>query len=217
MAVFDAYPTGMNLNTDITDTLGDYTIFCNFRCFWNGSPSYAKVVDRGVTDDIWAGRGNASDIMGGGAFNPVAPHGTFSGGPSGLLPNTWYPLIVQRQISNTTLTVRAAGDQQTNAAVNTTISNAGRAFMVGANYSTGAFGILGGFSRLAIWNTYLTSKEHLSLEAGFSPLQIRPSSLIVYAPFLGNQKNYFGKRKIGETGSNVFTINNLCPRLVGAY
>lgn len=207
MGLFDAYPTALNVETNINETLDDFCLFMWFRIWFNGSPGNAVLMSRGITDNISAHRGPADD-MGGGVYPSGSPWGTYSSGPSTLTTNTWYPLIFQRRISNTTLTARINGTATNNTSCSVTSSNEGRNFRIGTNYS-GGFGIMGGIVRLALYNTYLTEGEMVSLEKGFSPTRIRPQNLLVYAPFIDKKNATFGNKLIGTGGgADTFNMSN---------
>ncbi len=91
------------------------------------------------------------------------------------------------------------------AATNTTTITTTPGFnsvLVGARWS----GSLGGYftgdiAEVGIWSVALTAAEIASLAAGFTPSQVRPQSLVFYAPLVGGQI-------IDVVGGRTITNNN---------
>lgn len=67
----------------------------------------------------------------------------------------------------------------------------------------------GKLAEVAIWNVALTDDEMLSLSYGVSPLRIRPSALVFYAPLWGNTiLDYVGRKSlVNQNGSTESTTH----------
>lgn len=85
--------------------------------------------------------------------------------------------------------------------------------LIGARISTtvGAF-FTGRIAEAAIWNTDLSPEEIAIGARGFSPWQIRPQSLVFYAPLLPTFIDIVGGLALTNTGS-VGTVDG--PRIYG--
>lgn len=60
--------------------------------------------------------------------------------------------------------------------------------VVGVDYATGPSvtrPFIGALAEAAVWNVALTDADMLALNAGVSPLKIRPDALVFYAPLFG--------------------------------
>jgi hypothetical protein len=66
-------------------------------------------------------------------------------------------------------------------------------------------------AEFALWSTNLQDVEHVALSAGVSPMLIRPTSLLFYAPLIRDAISYFGP-KITATNTSVFVH----PRIIHA-
>ena len=208
MGVADNYPSPLTIFTDCDQTLDDFTIFMHARMYFNGSPSYAPLISRGVTSDVWMGRKGADGEIGGGAFEG-SPYGQFHA----IAANTYGAFSLRRSVSTTTRISRYNGTELTNSSAPTT-SSTGKKFVIGAEYPSGGSGAFCVISRLAIYNVCLTSDEIAALEAGFSPLKVRPTGLIEYRPFMNNINNYYGDKGNGS-GTNVYNLVEIDPKLIG--
>jgi len=66
----------------------------------------------------------------------------------------------------------------------------------------------GSIAEVAVWNTNLTLLEVHSLAHGFSPLLIRPSALVFYAPLIRDEDvDYISGTSLSATGSPGITAH----------
>lgn len=66
------------------------------------------------------------------------------------------------------------------------VSTGGNTCYIGGSTVGGSYCMAGRFADFAIWSVVLTAAEWVSLAKGFSPLLIRPQSLVSYVPGLAN-------------------------------
>ena len=114
----------------------------------------------------------------------------------------------------TSTTDRAAFINGGNKGTDTTAITAGAdRTLIGARISTtvGAF-FSGRIAEVGIWNVALSDGEVASLALGFSPQQIRPESLVFYAPLVPTFIDIVGGLALTNTGS-VGTVDG--PRIYG--
>lgn len=78
-------------------------------------------------------------------------------------------------------------------------------FRIGARASStdGNTGCQAGVAECAIWNVALTTAEMEALAEGYSPLFIRPESLINYWPLVRDLTDSVGGLTLSQTGTNV--------------
>jgi hypothetical protein len=85
--------------------------------------------------------------------------------------------------------------------------------LIGTRRISGALGLYynGGIAEAAIWNAILTDAEILSLARGFTPDQVRPQSLVFYAPLIRTIQDIRGGLAITATNSPTVAVH---PRVV---
>lgn len=203
MAVVDAYPTGLRIDTTINDDLTDYTIFFYAKCWFFGTPNPAFWISRGQFADIWVGRESGADKFRAGFAGDSSPNVISS---AALVTQTWYSVCVRRDTATAQLTIRINGTAYNQSSAPTTPSNGGRNFRIGCSYDDVSNKIFGAMRRLAIYSKALSDKEMESLEKGFSPLKVSTPNIVAYAPFLDSKTNTFGRKTVGS-GSDSLTID----------
>lgn len=75
----------------------------------------------------------------------------------------------------------------------------------------GLFLALKANSQAAVWNVALTDEEMASLAAGCSPLRVRPSALVFYAPLSPGVFDY--RAGVTITNNNTSTVSADHPRI----
>lgn len=90
-----------------------------------------------------------------------------------------------------------------------TINTTGAAYYIG-NRSTGSRAWDGMLAEFAIWDAILTQDEATSLAKGYSPLFIRPQSLVEYLPMIRD----VGSRKVGPSTIVAGTAVQPHPRII---
>jgi hypothetical protein len=151
------------------------------------------------------------------AFQKAAYHRTGAGAfpvaklTSAISANTWYAMGSSYDGSN----IRA----YLNGALETTSAAAAAPFTDAASFLV-SFGPSPGSSawtagtcaELGVWNATLTVDEFAALASGFSPLLIRPQSLLAYRPYIGSRVNLRGETTPNEVGTPVYVDH---PRVIG--
>lgn len=75
---------------------------------------------------------------------------------------------------------------------------------------------VGSLAEIALWNVYLTAAEQATLSRGFSPLFVRPSALVFYAPLIGRNSPETDLRG-GLTGTVTGATTGAHPRIIYPY
>jgi hypothetical protein len=85
--------------------------------------------------------------------------------------------------------------------------------VIGARRSAGAYGIFanGLIAEVAVWSAALTADEIAALSDGFTPDQIRPQSLVFYAPLIRTLQDLRGGLTITATNSPTVAVH---PRVI---
>lgn len=123
-------------------------------------------------------------------------------------------------------TINIAGDQiinYRNGTANTAAATFGAATYTHGAGGAGDFDYIGGaptlsvqmldgaVSELGIWNVILTAGEMTALSKGFSPLLIRPQSLILYTPLIGG----FSSAEYDVVGGKIPTFGGTVAQTPG--
>lgn len=84
---------------------------------------------------------------------------------------------------------------------------------VGGRRNSGGFGVFmnGLIAEVGIWSAALTAAEIASLSAGFTPDQVRPQSLVFYAPLVRELRDLRGGLAITATNSPTVATH---PRII---
>ena len=91
-----------------------------------------------------------------------------------------------------------------------TVSSGGTNCYIGGSSVGGSYCMAGRFADFAIWNVVLTASEWASLAAGYSPLLVRPQSLVSYVPGVTNTAQDL---KIGSWTKNGTQSDYAHPRV----
>lgn len=77
--------------------------------------------------------------------------------------------------------------------------------ILGVSHTNSAFNqhMNGEIAEAAIWNTALTVEEVAILAAGYSPLLVRPESLVLYMPLVRELHDIVGRIGMANTGTTV--------------
>lgn len=80
---------------------------------------------------------------------------------------------------------------------------------IGARRNSAGFGVFlsAGVAEVGIWTDALTDEEMASLAAGFTPDQIRPQSLVFYAPLIRTIQDLRGGLTITPTNSPTVAVH----------
>jgi hypothetical protein len=104
--------------------------------------------------------------------------------------------------SSTSRTIRAGTATSATDTTAVTVTSLDRT-NIGARYNAGSLGAFfaGLIGEVAIWNVAITSEEFAQLWYGFSPLLIRPDSLVAYFPLVAHADDLLESRSFTVTGA----------------
>jgi hypothetical protein len=85
--------------------------------------------------------------------------------------------------------------------------------VIGARRNAGGYGVFydGAIAEAAIWSTTLTTAEIQSLAKGFTPDQVRPQSLVFYAPLIRDIQDLRGGLAITTVNGPTIAVH---PRVI---
>lgn len=173
-----------------TDTAVVTSLPLTMACWFNTSVDTVRdtlmwIGDKDVTDQWWS-----LEIDGGAVGNPVVASSRASSTvnaytSTGFTANTWHHAAAV----HTSTTSRTAYIDGGSAGSNTT-SNVptghDRTSIAQAGDSTPSTLLTGNIAEAAVWNIALDAADIASLAKGYSPLLVRPESLVAYWPLIGN-------------------------------
>jgi hypothetical protein len=174
---------------------------CTFACWVNpilsgGSAGGVQITDGTVNNafgvEFFASGAVAAETYGSGVF-PIAQTAAGS-----LTAGTWQHIagVFASSTSRIAFANGVASSPETTAAIPTGLNQ----ILIGNN--SGHYGN-GDIAEAAVWNVALSALEIATLAAGVSPLLVRPSALVFYAPLSG-----FGSPEPDIIGRRNLTLTN---------
>jgi hypothetical protein len=187
--LFDDTSSQYLINTSSAIVQGPpYTLACWGYCDEDGTAPTAMSIGDKDSTSFWV----RLTFKGNDAGDPILFQGfddigaNFAASTStGFSVNTWHHLCAVAASStswNVLIDGGSKGTDTTSAAAWTSIDHA--AIGVIARSSLGAY-MSGRLAEAAIWSAALTDPEVATLAAGYSPLFVRPASLVAYWPLIG--------------------------------
>jgi hypothetical protein len=117
----------------------------------------------------------------------ASPTGAFALTSAGYTTNTWHHACGVFAAANDRTVYLDGGNSGNNTTSVTPNAASLKGTAIGVLYRQNILGYMSGLlAEVGIWNVGLTAAEVASLAKGFSPLLVRPQSLITYVPILGN-------------------------------
>jgi hypothetical protein len=105
-----------------------------------------------------------------------------------ITDTNWHQHVLTTDGSNGTARLYTDGSEVATAVIDAApfgSGNATRAYQIGNETEIGTFGVDGKMAEVAIWDVTLNASEVSSLGSSFSPLLVRPASLISYWSLIG--------------------------------
>ena len=162
-------------------------------CWFNANDVTTNYTLMGVGDSASLERFNML-VRGAVGGDPLSFRAQDSGGgtnadtSSGYSANTWHHGCAVA-VSSTDRTVYLDGGNAGTSAVAHTPASIDRTVLAATAHSTITQHFDGELAEAAIWNAALDADEAAALGAGFSPLLIRPQSLVFYVPLVRDDDN----------------------------
>lgn len=206
MAYQFAGASSQRLNASPPATAPPITLACRFNanilaaCANVAINSSSGNFDRIQLTTTAAGLIEAASISGGVAT--VANVGSYAA-------NTWNHVAGVFQGANKQAFLNGVGG----AAETSAYSLTGIDQLVIGSRNNGTYGLFFGglLAEVGVWTAALTTAEIVSLSAGFTPDQIRPQSLVFYAPLIRTLQDLRGGRVITATNSPTVAVH---PRVI---
>lgn len=196
---------GSNQSIAVASALADVPM--TFACWFRPSNITSTGVLMGVfatSDDghyLMFRGATGGDPLGASSNDQGVANGEASTGTSGIAAGTWYHgAAVYTSTSSRAVFLNAAKFTNTTNVTPTGFTKTGLGVFTGSSDSTF---FAGEIAEAAIWNVALTDAEVASLARGVSPLRVRPSALVFYAPLWRTVFDYRAAVSLTNSGTTA--------------